>query len=199
MHGGETRRAWTYVDQHGERTITVLGDKLLPRGPLPLDGYDAVFFVSGDVEALRSARAARLLAATLRERPTLSEGGVPLDLLVGSLNDAGERYDDSLDAKIVVLTDGGEGGTVNGERFAAADLPGEISDAYGAGDSFAAALLVGLARGDDVAAAVRLAREGGCRGDHGAGPVHRAANVLRWARPSPGSPPRRSRRWRSRS
>ena len=61
----------------GERTITVLGDKLLPRGPLPLAGYDAVFFVSGDVEALRSARAARVLAATLRERPTLSEVGRP--------------------------------------------------------------------------------------------------------------------------
>ena len=33
--GGQTRRAWTHVDDDGERTITVLGDKLLPRGPLP--------------------------------------------------------------------------------------------------------------------------------------------------------------------
>jgi ribokinase len=170
VHGGETRRAWTHVDRHGERTITVLGDKLLPRGPLPLDGYDAVFFVSGDVEALRSARAARLLAATLRERPTLVEGAVALDLLVGSLNDAGERYDDSLDAQIVVLTDGADGGIVNGERFAAADLPGEISDAYGAGDSFAAALLVGLARGDGQAAAIRLATRAGAAVITGRGP-----------------------------
>jgi ribokinase len=129
-----------------------------------------VFFVSGDVEALRSARAARVLAATLRERPTLSEGAVTLDLLVGSLNDAGERYDNSLDAKIVVLTDGGKGGTVNGERFAAADLPGEISDAYGAGDSFAAALLVGLARGEDVSAAVRLGARAGAAVITGRGP-----------------------------
>jgi ribokinase len=169
-HAGQTRRAWTHVDQHGERTITVLGDKLLPRGPLPLHGYDAVFFVSGDVEALRSARAAPLLAATLRERPTLVEGGVPLDLLVGSLNDAGERYDDSLDASIVVLTDGAKGGTLNGERFAAADLPAEISDAYGAGDSFAAALLFGLARGDDVHDAVRLATRAGAAVITGRGP-----------------------------
>ena len=44
--GGATRRAWTHVDGDGERTITVLGDKLLPRGPLPLQGYDLVFFVS---------------------------------------------------------------------------------------------------------------------------------------------------------
>ena len=49
-----------------------------------LHGYDAVFFVSGDVEALRSARAAGFLAATLRQQPTLHEAGVPIDLLVGS-------------------------------------------------------------------------------------------------------------------
>jgi ribokinase len=170
VHGGETRRAWTYVDPHGERTITVLGDKLLPRGPLPLAGYDAVFFVSGDVEALRSARAARLLAGTLREQPTLAEGRVPLDLLVGSLNDAGERYDDSLDATNVVLTDGANGGTLNGERFAAAELPAEISDVYGAGDSFAAGLLYGLARGDDLDAAVRLGTRAGAAVITGKGP-----------------------------
>jgi ribokinase len=170
VHAGETRRAWTYVDRHGERTITVLGDKLLPRGPLRLEGYDAVFFVSGDVAALRSARRAPLLAATLRERPTLVAGGVPLDLLVGSLNDAGERHDDSLDAKIVVLTDGAHGGTVNGERFPAADPPGEISDAYGAGDSFAAALLVGLAQGHDLDEAVRLATRAGAAVITGRGP-----------------------------
>ena len=70
----------------------------------------------------------------------------------------------------MVLTDGGEGGTVNGERFAAADLPGEISDAYGAGDSFAAALLVGLARGDDVAAAVHLGARAGAAVITGQGP-----------------------------
>jgi ribokinase len=137
---------------------------------LPLAGYDAVFFVSGDVEALRSARAARLLAGTLREQPTLAEGRVPLDLLVGSLNDAGERYDDSLDATNVVLTDGANGGTLNGERFAAAQLPAEISDAYGAGDSFAAGVLYGLARGDDLDAAVRLGTRAGAAVITGRGP-----------------------------
>ena len=96
--GRDAARAGSHVDADGERTITVLGDKLLPAGPLPLDGYDLVFFVSGDVEALRAARGARFLAATLRELPTLHEAGVPLDLLVGSANDPGERYDGSLDA-----------------------------------------------------------------------------------------------------
>ena len=40
---GETRRALTLVDEDGERTITTIGPKLRPNGPLPLDGYDAVF------------------------------------------------------------------------------------------------------------------------------------------------------------
>jgi ribokinase len=170
VHAGETRRAWTHVDAAGERTITVLGDKLLPRGPLPLAGYDAVFFVSGDREALRSARAARLLAATLRERLTLLEARVPLDLLVGSLNDAGEQHDDSLVAATVVLTDGARGGTVDGERYAAAPVPGGVSDAYGAGDSFAAAFLYALARGDARDAALALATRAGAAVIGGRGP-----------------------------
>jgi hypothetical protein len=93
--GGATRRAWTHVDAAGERTITVLGDKLLPAGPLPLEGYDLVFFVAGGPEALGSARRARFVAATVRELPTLRESGVELDLLVASANDPGERYDGS--------------------------------------------------------------------------------------------------------
>jgi len=169
-HEGQTRRAWTHVDGDGERTITVLGDKLLPRGPLPFHGYDAVFFVSGDVEALRSARSARLLAATLREGPTLAAARVSLDLLVGSLNDEGERLDDAFEAAVVVLTDGAAGGTANGEQFTAVPPPAAISDAYGAGDSFAAALLVGLARGDELAAALDLAARAGAAVITGRGP-----------------------------
>ena len=92
---GVTRRGWVHVDARGERTITTLGEKLLPRGPLPLHGYDAVFFVSGDVAALQSARAARFLAATARELPTLQAAGVRLDLLTGSGRDPGERFDDA--------------------------------------------------------------------------------------------------------
>src|SRR5215813_10629249 len=66
------RRAFTHVDEEGERTITVLGDKLLPSGEdgsLPwelLVRCDAVYFVSGDVAALRNARHARVLVATAR-------------------------------------------------------------------------------------------------------------------------------------
>jgi ribokinase len=167
--GGQTRRAWTHVDAHGERTITVLGEKLLPDVPLPLDGYDLVFFVAGTVDALRAARSARFVAATVRELPTLKAAGVPLDLLVRSANDPGERYDDSLEARVVVMTDGERGGTANGVAYTAVD-PSRVVDSYGAGDSFAAAVAFCLARGDDLADALALGARAGSAVIEGAGP-----------------------------
>jgi ribokinase len=166
--GGATRRAWTHVDRAGERTITVLGDKLLADGPLPLSGYDLVFFVSGTRAALRSAREARFLAATVRELDTL-RGGVEVDLLVASANDPGERYDGSLRARHLALTDGANGGTLDGVPYAAA-LSARVADTYGAGDSFAAALAFGLARGDEPSAAVALAARAGAAVTAGSGP-----------------------------
>lgn len=165
-----TRRAWTHLDGDGERTITVLGDKLLPRGPLPLEGFDVVFFVSGDLEALRSARRTRFLAATLREHERLRGSGVQLDLVVGSATDPGERHDSEIDARLVVLTDGANGGTVNGEPFEAVPVTGEIADSYGAGDSFGAALAFALGRGDDLDDALALAARAGAAVLAGAGP-----------------------------
>ena len=167
--GGATRRAWTHVDADGERTITVLGDKLLAEGPLPLDGYDLVFFVSGDEETLRAARRARFLAATVRELPTLQRADVHLDLLVASANDPGERYDGSLHARHVALTDGAQGGTLDDEPYAAARAS-KVVDTYGAGDSFAAALAFALARGDDTYGAAELAARAGAAVTGGAGP-----------------------------
>lgn len=161
VRAGSTRRAWVHVDDTGERTITVLGDKLLPHGPLPLDGYDAAVFVAGDVEALRSSRRARFLAATPRELATLGEGAVPLDLLVGSANDPAERYDGSLDAALVVRTEGPRGVDAGGTHFSAPAPPGPAVDSYGAGDSFAAALCFALARGDELEAAMALALRAG--------------------------------------
>jgi ribokinase len=169
--GGTTRRAWTHVDGAGERTITVLGDKLLPDAPLPLDGYDLVFFVAGTCEALASARRARFLAATVRELPTLQHADVELDLLVASANDPGERYDGStkLEVRHVALTDGVSGGTLDGEPYAPEPVA-SIADTYGAGDSFAAALAFGLARGDDPRSAAALAARAGAAVIGGAGP-----------------------------
>jgi ribokinase len=167
---GATRRAITHVDLARERTITTVGPKLRPAGPLPLAAYDAVFFVAGDVAALRSAREARFLAATPRELDTLRAGGVHLDLLVGSGSDPGERYDGGLDVGTVCATDGARGGTAAGRRYEAAGAPGPVVDTYGAGDSFAAALCFGLARGDPLDEALALAARAGATVVTGRGP-----------------------------
>ena len=165
------RRAFTYVDDEGERTITVLGEKLLPSGEdgnLPweeLARCDAVYFVAGDLAALRVARRARVLVATARELTTLRRGDEEIDVLVGSGNDPGERFehgDLTPPPRTIVTTSGSLGGWIQpGGPFRAAPLPGPIEDAYGCGDCFAAGLTYALARGDAMEDAVALAAECG--------------------------------------
>jgi ribokinase len=167
---GSTRRALVLVDDEGERTITTIGEKLRPHAPFSFDGCDLVFFVAGEPAALRAARAARFLAATPREVPTLLAGGVHLDLLVGSGTDPGEHYGGGLDVELVVRTEGAHGGDANGRRFGAAEPPGPIVDTYGAGDSFSAALAYALARGDGLDAALDLAALAGAAVITGRGP-----------------------------
>jgi ribokinase len=151
------RWAFTHVDERGERTITTVGSKLRPRGHddrLPwheLASMDAVHFVAGDVDALVHARRARILTATTRELDVLKRGAVELDALVGSGEDEAERYragELEPPPRLVVTTSGGLGGwTRPGGPYTAADPPGEIVDAYGAGDSFAAGLAFALGSG----------------------------------------------------
>jgi len=163
------RRALTYLDSRGERTITVLGEKLHPLGDDPLawaelDETDGVYFTAGDQAALRQARRARVLVATARELPTLRSAGVQLDALVHSARDPAERYEPGeLDPapRLVVSTAGSDGGRYVADgregRWAPAPLPGPLADAYGAGDSFAAGLTFALARGLAPQEAVELA------------------------------------------
>jgi ribokinase len=175
-----TRRAFTFVDDSGERTITVLGGKLRPRGGdsrLPwreLVGLDAIYFVSGDADALRRARLARVLVATSRELETLREAEVQLDALVGSAEDEGEVYrpgDLDPPPRIVVTTSGALGGWVQpGGPFRPAPLPAPVVDTYGAGDCFAAGLAFALGRGDPVEEAVALAARCGAAVMTGRGP-----------------------------
>ena len=151
-----TRRAVCHIDAVGERTITVMGERLAPRGSddLPwdlLDDVDAVYFTAGDARALRHARRARVLTATARALDVLRQEPVELDALVGSLVDPGETFSpDDLSPKpsLSVWTDGERGG-----RYLTADGAGtydavaaqcEVVDRYGAGDSFAAGLTFGL-------------------------------------------------------
>ncbi len=181
--GERQRRGVTYVDDAGERTITVMGEKLRPRGDddsLPweqLHRCDCVYFTGGDVQALMKARHAAALVATARELPTLRRAGVELDALVASATDAGERYQPGdLDPapRLVVATSGRLGGWAQpGGPFAAAAPPAPVVDAYGAGDCFAAGLAFALGRGDEPRDAIALAARCGANVVTGRGPYER--------------------------
>ena len=163
----QQRRAFCHVDEHGERTITVLGDKLRPRGDdgeLPweeLDRADAVYFISGDPKALEHARRAPILVATSRELETLGASGIRLDALVGSGEDESERYQPGTlepPPELVITTAGALGGWAQpGGPYQAAPPPAPVEDAYGCGDCFAAGLTYALAEGRATADALAFA------------------------------------------
>lgn len=179
-----TRRAITHIEPGGERTITVLGDRLSPSAadPLPWDELaqtDAVYVTAGDPQGLRLARRARAIVATSRIiLPTLHDAGVRLDGLVGSANDPSEVYvEGELDPSpdLVVRTDGERGGTYQsrgGElvRYQPAPVPGTVVDTYGSGDNFAAGLAYALGEGRSHADAVAFAARCGAASLTGAGP-----------------------------
>jgi ribokinase len=177
------RRGFVHIDVRGERTITVIGERLGPDGedPLPwseLGGCDGVYFTAGDTEALRLARSARVLVATVRAKPTLVAGNVQLDMLVASSKDAGERYsagEIEPPPRFVAETAGGSGGSLveadgGTSTWEAAPLPGPRVDTYGAGDSFAAGLTYGLAERLAPLEAVELGARCGAACVTGRGP-----------------------------
>ena len=179
-----TRRAFVYVDGDGERTITTLGERIHPVRADDLawerlTAADAVYFVAGDAEALRTARSAGALVSTARIGGLLESAHVQLDALVGSSRDAAERGR-ALDPppRLSVATAGSDGGSWTASdgrsgRWAAAPLPGPRGDAYGAGDSFAAGLAYALGAGLDVDAALQLAARCGATCMTGHGPYER--------------------------
>ncbi len=163
------RRALTLIDARGERTIVVLGDRLVPHGDdaLPwdvLDACDAVYVTGGDAAAVRQARRAKVLVATSRVLPLLREADVAIDALVGSDVDSAERYapgDLPRAPALVVRTQGAAGGYFldrDGGRHSYAAVPAVVrGDTYGAGDTFAAGLTHGLGEGKPAADAIAFA------------------------------------------
>jgi ribokinase len=171
---GPTRRAVTFLDVHGERTITTIGERLEPRGADDLDwssleGVDGVYVTAGDRAALEAARSARVLVASPRAGRVLADSSVRLDALVYSDEDGFESaLAHALEPRPALLaaSRGAEGGhyeTAEGETgtWAAAPLPGPVADSYGSGDSFAAAFTYGLASGESLESALRLGAEAG--------------------------------------
>jgi ribokinase len=181
--GATTRRGFTYLDDDHERTITLLDPRLVPHASddLPWEltaGLDAVYFTGGDADALRAARAARVLVATPRALDVIAESGVQLDVLVSSANDPGEQVAaGALDPAplLVVRTAGAAGGSwssADGDSgtWAPAPLPGPPVDSYGSGDAFAAGLTYGLGAGMPVGEAAALGARRGALCLTGRGP-----------------------------
>jgi ribokinase len=177
------RRAFVHLDADAERTITVMGPRMVPHGsdPLPwgeLDSVDAVYVTGGDAAAIRHARRAGRLVATTRALGALGDAGVAVDVLLASANDEHERYSPgSLDPepRLVARTDGKTGGRLtyaDGRESAwlSAPLPGPAVDSYGAGDSFAGGVTYGLAAGMSDADAIALGARCGAACVTGRGP-----------------------------
>jgi ribokinase len=180
-HTDMQRWAFVHLDDNGERTISVLGERHAPRGAddLPwdrLEGADAVFVSGGDHAAMEQARRAKLLVATPRAVETLH--GIRIDALIGSGKDRLEQVDpDTLDPPpaLVVTTAGKEGGTWQaGEQrrgtFKAAELPGPVVDEYGAGDTFAAGVTYALGAGYEIDDALAFGARAGAANLTGRGP-----------------------------
>jgi ribokinase len=169
-----TRRAHTFLDARGERTITTIGPRLEPDHTDDLDwdlldGADGVYITAGDDGALQEARKARVLVASPRAGKVLAESGIALDALVYS---DGDELESALALALqprpalLVATRGAQGGryeTADGKTgtWKAVPLPGPIADSYGCGDSFAAAFTYGLAAGETVDSSLELAAEAG--------------------------------------
>jgi ribokinase len=185
LHAGRRpapqRRTFTFLDDDGERTITVLGERIVPwsSDPLPWDElaqFDGIYLTGGDAAAVRAARAARVLVATPRAIEALAASGVQLDVLVHSATDPGEAYEPGMldpAPRFVVSTRGAMGGSWTGETSGAWDatpLPGPPVDAYGCGDSFAAALAFGLGAGLQLPEAIELGARCGAACLCGRGP-----------------------------
>lgn len=177
-----TRRAVTFVDAAGERTITTVGERLQPCGSDPLDWgrlatMDAIYFTAGDEDALRAARRARVLVATPRAGDAL-QAGVSIDALVWSGDDAVECKLAEAHAGVAdleVITAGAQGGSYrrrDGTAGSWAPIPpsGPIVDTYGCGDSFAAGLTFALGVGRELDDALAFAARCGAARLSGPGP-----------------------------
>ncbi|HUS32850.1 MAG TPA: PfkB family carbohydrate kinase [Kofleriaceae bacterium] len=162
------RRAVTLIDAQRERTIILSGHRHIAKraDALPWDAFgdiDTVYVTGGDADAVRAARAAKVVVSTARVLPLLRDAAITLDALVGSDNDPAEIYPGDLhpSPRLVVRTNGAMGGmyTLAGgapQAYAAIQTT-VVGDTYGAGDTFAAAIAFGLGEGRQPGDAIAFA------------------------------------------
>ncbi|MFZ4754521.1 MAG: PfkB family carbohydrate kinase [Miltoncostaeaceae bacterium] len=167
----------TIIEPGGERTIMVVGARMQARasdltGIDLLASADAVYYTGEDPDLLLVARQARHLVVSGRRLADVAAAGIVADVIVASASDPDESpacLPAELAPGAVVMTNGASGGSIESRgaavrRYAPAVQAAPIVDSYGCGDSFAAGLAVGLARGlgIDDAVAVGAAAGGLC-------------------------------------
>ena len=174
-----TRRGFSLVDNSGERSITIIGNRLAPSSKDNLSwnllkGMDGIFITAGDEDIFKKSRSCPILCTTPRVGiKTIEKSKVFLDALIGSNLDPGEIFslsDLTTIPKFVIKTEGKDGGILlPGGRFKAVQNHNPIIDSYGCGDSFAAGILFGLASQWNIEKTVKLGTVlgGNCIGNFG--------------------------------
>ena len=124
---------------------------------------DGIFITASDSEIFKMARSATVLCTTPRVGlNTINQSNVLLDGLIGSNLDPGEVFsfsELSLMPKYTIKTEGEKGGIIfQGGRYNALKNKIQKVDSYGCGDSFAAAILYGMASKWNIEKSLRLAK-----------------------------------------
>ena len=163
-----TRKGFSLIDSEGERSITIIGDRLAPTHKDNLDWsilneMDGVFITAADMQIFKKSRIAKTLCSTPRAGLNIiNESKIFLDGLIGSNLDPGEAFsltELSLKPKFVIKTEGENGGILfPGGRYKAFENIKDKVDSYGCGDSFAAGILYGLASKWSIEESLNLAK-----------------------------------------
>jgi len=163
-----TRKGFSLIDKEGERSITIIGDRLAPTHKDNLDwsilnDMDGIFITAGDKKIFKKSRIAKTLCSTPRVGLNIiNESGIFLDGLIGSNLDPGEAFsldDLILKPRFVIKTEGENGGiSFPGGRYKAFENKNHKVDSYGCGDSFAAGILYGLTSGWDIEESLNIAK-----------------------------------------
>ena len=163
-----TRKGFSLIDAEGERSITIIGDRLAPTHKDNLNwnilnDMDGIFITAADKEIFKKSRIAKILCTTPRVGLNIiNESGIFLDGLIGSNLDPGEVFSLNelrLIPKFVIKTEGENGGIIfPGGRYKAIKNKKIKVDSYGCGDSFAAGILYGLSSNWDIEESLNLAK-----------------------------------------
>jgi len=163
-----TRKGFSVIDSEGERSITIIGDRLAPTHKDNLDwnilnDMDGIFITAADKEIFKKSRIVKTLCSTPRVGLNIiNESKIFLDGLIGSNLDPGEAFsltELSLKPKFVIKTEGENGGILfPGGRYKAFENIKDKVDSYGCGDSFAAGILYGLASKWSIEESLNLAK-----------------------------------------